>query len=119
MAAPLSEISTSTPANVVVTQFLRDSPTQPLTCHDRCDCSALEGDSTGRGYVGSCSAQAQVRVTMRTGSQITFCGHHFAQHGTKITQVAVVYDERGQVRAHVFTNEDHAAGPAVLSELNP
>lgn len=94
MATLLSEIPTPIAANGVVTPFLRDSPTQPLTCQDRCDCSALEGDETGQVHLGSCGAQAQVRVTLRSGLQIVFCGHHYAQHGPKITQVAVVYDER-------------------------
>jgi hypothetical protein len=108
MAALLSEISKPTPAKILVSPFLRDSPTQPLTCHDRCDCSALEGDDAGRGYLGSCGAQAQVRITLRTGSQIVFCGHHYAQHGTKIARLAVVYDEREQVGDQVFSNEDPA-----------
>jgi hypothetical protein len=105
MAALLSEISKPTSAKMVVAPFLRDSPTQPLTCHDRCDCSALVGDNAGRGYLGSCGAQAQVRITMRTGSQIVFCGHHYAQHGSKIAQLAVVYDEREQVEEQVLANE--------------
>jgi len=44
MDALLRRISEPTPAKSVVTTILRDSPTQPLTCHDRCDCSALVGD---------------------------------------------------------------------------
>ncbi len=94
MAVLLSENSKSTLTESRVTSFLRDSPTQPLTCHDRCDCSALEGDRSGQGHLGSCGAQAHVRVTLRTGAQILFCGHHYAQHGPKIMQASVVYDER-------------------------
>lgn len=94
MAAPRSEISKPTPVTKVATTFLRDSPTQLLTCHDRCDASALECDESGHGYLGSCGAQAQVRVTLRTGAQIVFCGHHYAEHGPRITRAVVVYDER-------------------------
>jgi hypothetical protein len=111
MAALLSTISKPTPAKILVTPFLRDSPTQPLTCHDRCDCSALEGDDAGRGYLGSCGAQAQVRITLRTGSQIVFCGHHYAQHGTKIARLAVVYDEREQVEVR--------SSPPRITQLTP
>lgn len=93
MVASLSERSRSTQVKDV-TGFLRDSPTQPMTCRDRCDCSAVACDESGHGYLGSCGAQAQVRVTLRTGSQMVFCGHHYAQHGPRITQAAVVYDER-------------------------
>ena len=94
MAVLLNEISQSTLTESRVTSFFRDSPTQPLTCHDRCDCSALEGDLSGQGHLGSCGAQAHVRVTLGTGAQIVFCGHHYAQHGPKIMQVSVVYDQR-------------------------
>ena len=97
MATRLSEIQNPIVVNSAVTPLLRESPTQPLTCQDRCDCSALEGDGAGQVHLGSCGAQAQVRVTLRTGSQIVFCGHHYAQHGPKIAQVAVVYDERAEV----------------------
>jgi len=97
MDALLRRISEPAPAKSVVTTILRDSPTQPLTCHDRCDCSALVGDQAGLVSLGSCGAQAKVRVTMRTGTQIVFCGHHYAKHGPKITQVAAVHDERDRV----------------------
>jgi hypothetical protein len=99
MAAQLDESSKPTLAESVVTPFHRDSSFQPLTGHDRCDCSAVEGDQTGV-HLGSCGAEARVRVTMTTGSQIVFCGHHFAQHGPKITEAAMVYDEREQVEFH-------------------
>ena len=118
MATQLNEIQNPIVVNSVVTLFHRDSPTKALTCQDRCDCSALEGDKTGQVHLGSCGAQAQVRVTLRTGSQIVFCGHHYAQHGPKIAQVAVVYDERAEAEitfspARIITGE-----PTGLSEVN-
>jgi hypothetical protein len=98
MDALLRRISEPAPAKSVVATILRDSPTKPLTCLDRCDCSALVGNEAGLVSLGSCGAHAKVRVTLRTGAQIVFCGHHFAQHGPKISQVAVVYDERDRVK---------------------
>ena len=74
----------------------RVAPSAALTCFDRCDCSAVAGDKNGRPHVGFCSAQALVRVTLMTGGQILFCGHHYARHGPKITNVAVVHNEREQ-----------------------
>jgi hypothetical protein len=118
MAALLSKISKPAAAKIVATPFLRDSPTQPLTGHDRCDCSALEGDDAGNRRVGSCGAQARVRVTLRTGSQILFCGHHYGQHGVKIAKPATVHDEREQASAPAFANEDRSANPVVLRELS-
>ena len=117
MATLLSEIPTPIVANGVVTPYLRDSPTQPLTCQDRCDCSALEGDETGQVHLGSCGAQAQVRVTLRNGPQIVFCGHHYAHHGPKITQVAVVYDERAEAEIAVSPTGITTAEPTGLREV--
>lgn len=111
MAALLNESSKPTQAKSVVTPFHRDSPFQPLTRHDRCDCSALEGDQIGKVHLGSCGAQARVRVTMAAGSQLFFCGHHYVQHGPKITQFDVVYDERVQVEI--------ASSPTRIAQLNP
>jgi hypothetical protein len=111
MTALLNKISKSAPTPSGLTEFLRDSPTKPLTCHDRCDCSALQGDASGHGYLGSCGAQAQVRVTMATGSQIVFCGHHFTEHGPRISQAAVVYDERRLSEVE--------AAPALLNQPTP
>ena len=74
----------------------RVSPNAPLTSFDRCDCSAVAGDKNGRPRPGFCSAQALVRVTLITGGQILFCGHHYAHHGPKITSAAVVHNEREQ-----------------------
>ena len=110
MAAQLNESSKPTQAKSVVTPLHRDSPLQPLTRHDRCDCSALEGDQSGV-HLGSCGAQARVRVTLMTGSQIVFCGHHYAQHGPKITQAAAVHDERELVESEL--------SPASIAPWNP
>jgi hypothetical protein len=118
MATQLSEIQKRIAANGAVTPFLRESPTQPLTCQDRCDCSALEGDGAGQVHVGSCGAQAQVRVTLRTGSQIVFCGHHYAQHGPKIAQVAVVYDERAEAEITFPPTRITTGEPTGLREVN-
>ena len=74
----------------------RVAPTAPLTFFDRCDCSAVAGDKHGRPRPGFCSAQALVRVTLVTGGQILFCGHHYADHGPKIPSVAVVHNEGEQ-----------------------
>jgi len=74
----------------------RVAPNEPLTLFDRCDCSAVAGDKNGRPHRGCCSVQALVRVTLITGGQILFCGHHYAKHGPKITRVAVVHNEREQ-----------------------
>jgi len=46
-----------------------------------------------------------------TGSQIVFCGHHYAQHGPKITQAAAVYDERELVEPEL--------SPASIAPWNP
>ena len=76
--------------------IVRVAPNEPLTAFDRCDCSAVAGDENGRTRLGCCSAQALVRVTLVTGGQILFCGHHYARHGSKIVRVAVVHNEREQ-----------------------
>ena len=97
MAAELTEVSnpalSTKPSAPVCT---RVAPNAPLTCFDRCDCSAVAGDKDGRPHLGFCSAQALVRVTLMTGGQILFCGHHYAKHGPKITSVAAVHNEREQ-----------------------
>ena len=111
MAALLNESSKHIGAKSVVTPFHRDSPYQPLTRHDRCDCSALEGDQTGNVHLGSCGAQARVRVTMATGSQLLFCGHHYAQHGPKITKFDLVFNEGGRVEIE--------PAPTSVAQWNP
>ena len=118
MATQLNEIQNPIAVNSVVTPFCRESPTQPLTCHDRCDCSALEGDGAGQARLGSCGAQAQVRVTLKTGAQIVFCGHHYGQHGPKIAQVAVVYDARAEAEITFSPTRITSGEPTGLREVN-
>ena len=52
----------------------------PLTAVDRCD---------------RCGAQAYVRATMLSGSELLFCAHHWHQNESKLREVAAsVQDER-------------------------
>ena len=97
MAAVQTGVSKPAPAKTPpALACARVAPTAPLTFFDRCDCSAVAGDKNGRPRPGFCSAQALVRVTLVTGGQILFCGHHYADHGPKIPSVAVVHSEREQ-----------------------
>jgi hypothetical protein len=115
MAGQLNESSNPAGAKSAVTPFHRHSSFQPLTHQDLCDCSALEGDHSGV-HMGSCGAQARVRVTLMTGSQIVFCGHHYAQHGPKITQAAAVYDERELVDSELSSASIAPWNPLVPAE---
>jgi len=97
MAAVLTEVpEPAVPDEPSADVCTRVAPNAPLTGLDLCDCSAVAGDKNGRPHRGCCSAQALVRVTLITGGQILFCGHHYAKHGPKITRVAVVHNEREQ-----------------------
>jgi hypothetical protein len=50
-----------------------------LTASDRCD---------------RCGAQAYVRVTLLSGSELMFCAHHAREHETRLRDVApTIYDE--------------------------
>lgn len=50
-----------------------------LTATDRCD---------------RCGAQAYVRVTLTSGGELLFCGHHGRAHSAKLSQVALkIHDE--------------------------
>lgn len=50
-----------------------------LTATDRCD---------------RCGAQAYVRVTLPSGGELLFCGHHGRAHSAKLSQVALrIHDE--------------------------
>jgi hypothetical protein len=57
--------------------------TEPLTAADRCD---------------RCGAQAYVRVTLTSGGQLLFCGHHGKAHSAKLSQVALnIHDETSKL----------------------
>ena len=50
-----------------------------LAASDRCD---------------RCGAQAYVRVTMLSGSELLFCAHHAREHEARLREVAVeIHDE--------------------------
>jgi len=56
-----------------------------LNLSDRCD---------------SCGAQAFVAVTMSTGSELLFCGHHFNKYESVLASKAgSVHDERDRINA--------------------
>ena len=41
-----------------------------------------------------CGAQAYVRVTLPSGGELLFCGHHGRAHSAKLSQVALkIHDE--------------------------
>lgn len=53
--------------------------TESLTAADRCD---------------RCGAQAYLRVTLNSGGELLFCGHHGRAHSDKLNQVALrIHDE--------------------------
>jgi hypothetical protein len=55
------------------------APSTPLTALDRCD---------------RCGAQAYVRVTLGSGMDLLFCGHHFAEFKPGLQPLAAhVQDE--------------------------
>ena len=55
----------------------------PLTAADRCD---------------RCGAQAYIRVTMASGSELLFCAHHGRAHEAKLREVSVGYqDDSGRL----------------------
>ncbi len=65
------------------------APSTPLTAIDRCD---------------RCGAQAYVRVTLGSGMDLLFCGHHFSEFRPKLQELA----------AHVHDETDKLSdGPAV------
>lgn len=52
---------------------------ETLSAADRCD---------------RCGAQAYVRVTLTSGGELLFCGHHGRAHSAKLSQVALkIHDE--------------------------
>ncbi len=57
--------------------------TETLTASDRCD---------------RCGAQAYLRVTLNSGGELLFCGHHGRAHSDKLNQVALkIHDETGKL----------------------
>lgn len=63
------------------------SQTERMTGHDRCD-------------VGSCGAQAYVRVEFKTGI-LLFCAHHYSKsNGLTLQQTSIsIHDERAELGA--------------------
>jgi hypothetical protein len=62
------------------------APTRELTRGDRCD---------------SCGAEAFVLVSMASGFELLFCGHHFAKNeaGLAAQGAAVTLDNRATINA--------------------
>ena len=57
--------------------------TETLTTADRCD---------------RCGAQAYLRVTLTSGGELLFCGHHGRAHSDKLRQVALkIQDETAKL----------------------
>lgn len=57
--------------------------TAPLTAGDRCD---------------RCRAQAYVRVTLQSGSELLFCAHHSLAHREKLlAQGVFIHDETAKL----------------------
>ena len=57
--------------------------TETLTAADRCD---------------RCGAQAYLRVTLNSGGELLFCGHHGKAHSDKLRQVALkIQDETSKL----------------------
>ena len=66
----------------------------PMTASDRCD---------------RCGAQAYIRVTLLSGSDLMFCAHHAREHESRLREVAVaIYDESNRL--------DHTPATAGLDE---
>ncbi len=64
-------------------QIVDESRLSDLTARDRCD---------------RCPSQAYVRVELRTGSELLFCGHHYAKHEAALVPVVyLVRDERARL----------------------
>ena len=56
---------------------------EPLTASDRCD---------------RCGAQAYLRVTLPSGGELLFCGHHGRAYEDKLKQVALnIHDETAKL----------------------
>jgi hypothetical protein len=46
-----------------------------LTKRDRCD---------------RCGAAAQIALTMKAGTELMFCGHHFSEHSAKLISLGAL-----------------------------
>jgi len=51
----------------------------PLTADDRCD---------------RCGAQAYMRVTLTSGLELLFCGHHGKEFGPKLAEAGATLDDQ-------------------------
>lgn len=72
---------TKTRGGELVTPTL--APNTPLTAIDRCD---------------RCGAQAYVRVSLLSGGELLFCGHHFAEYGPALKAASAhVHDETSRL----------------------
>lgn len=69
------------------------APSTPLTALDRCD---------------RCGAQAYVRVTLGSGMDLLFCGHHFAEFKPGLQPLA----------AHVQDETDKLSSTATAAPLD-
>lgn len=68
------------------------APHPPLTAADRCD---------------RCSAQAYIRVTLPSGGELLFCGHHGRAHEAKLREVASdFHDQTEQLTSTPATAPD-------------
>lgn len=56
-------------------------PPRILTAADRCD---------------RCGAAAHVRVMLRAGSELLFCGHHARHHGPALASKGAWIDDQGE-----------------------
>ncbi len=45
-----------------------------------------------------CGAQAYLRVTLASGGELLFCGHHGKEHADRLKQVAIdIHDETSRL----------------------
>jgi hypothetical protein len=66
-----------------VRKTMSSTVAESLTTADRCD---------------RCGAQAYLRVTLTSGGELLFCGHHAKAHSAKLSQVALsIQDETGKL----------------------
>ncbi|WP_308470085.1 MULTISPECIES: DUF7455 domain-containing protein [Kineococcus] len=66
----------------------------PMTAEDRCD---------------RCGAQAYLRVTLPSGGELLFCGHHGREHKNALREVARdIHDETRKLEAAATTSSSDA-----------